>query len=48
MILDRTELEKLYSVLEKPLYNFALRWVWNPSLAEELVQEAFLRLLEEA
>jgi RNA polymerase sigma-70 factor (ECF subfamily) len=42
--LERAELEKLYLDLEKPLYNFALRWVWNPRLAEELVQEAFLRL----
>jgi RNA polymerase sigma-70 factor, ECF subfamily len=44
VILTQLELETLYSELEKPLYNFALRWVWNPSVAEELLQEAFLRV----
>lgn len=44
MSYSEAELEALYLRLEKPLYNFALRWVWNPGQAEEIVQEAFLRL----
>lgn len=30
--------------METALYNFALRWAWNPALAEELVQDAFIRI----
>lgn len=44
MPITRAELEKLYGSLERPLYNFALRWVWDPGLAEELVQEGFVRV----
>jgi RNA polymerase sigma-70 factor (ECF subfamily) len=42
--LSREDLEHLYVKLERPLYNFALRWVWNPTLAQELVQESFVRI----
>jgi RNA polymerase sigma-70 factor (ECF subfamily) len=44
MAITRDDLEKLYASLERPLYNFALRWVWDPQLAEELVQEGFVRV----
>lgn len=44
MDLSRQELESAYASLEGPLYNFALRWVWNPPLAQELVQDAFVRV----
>jgi len=42
--LSRQELENIYLELEKPLFNFALRWVWNRALAQELVQDAFVRI----
>jgi RNA polymerase sigma-70 factor (family 1) len=42
--ISRRELELLYRDLEVPLYNFALRWVFNPAQAEELVHDAFVRL----
>jgi RNA polymerase sigma-70 factor, ECF subfamily len=42
--LTRLELEQLYTELEVPLYNFALRWVWNPMVAEEIVHDGFVRL----
>jgi len=42
--LDRAELERLYSRLEKPLYNVLYRWVWNREDSRDLVQEAFVRL----
>jgi RNA polymerase sigma-70 factor (ECF subfamily) len=38
------DLEQLYTRLERPLYNVVFRWVWNPEEAEEIVQEAFVRL----
>jgi RNA polymerase sigma-70 factor (ECF subfamily) len=28
----------------KPLYNIAMRWTWNAAEAQELVQEAFVRV----
>jgi RNA polymerase sigma factor (sigma-70 family) len=40
----QTDLEQLYSRLEKPLYNVAYRWVWNEDEAREVVQETFVRL----
>ncbi len=43
-MLDRAELERLYRELEQPLYNVALRWTWNAAEAQELVQEAFVRV----
>lgn len=42
--LDEAALEELYVRLEKPLYNVAYRWLWDPAEAQEVVQEAFLRL----
>lgn len=42
--LQRSEFERLYVRLEKPLYNVVYRWVWNPDDAVEVVQEAFVRL----
>src|SRR4051812_33518438 len=44
MPITRPELERLYQELEVPLYNFALRWLWNPTSAEDIVQDAFVRL----
>jgi RNA polymerase sigma-70 factor (ECF subfamily) len=38
------DLERLYARLEKPLYNVVYRWIWNPEEAQDIVQEAFLRL----
>ncbi len=38
------DLERLYARLEKPLYNVVYRWVWKPEEAQDIVQEAFLRL----
>ena len=42
--LDRRRLEDLYIRLEKPVYNVVYRWVWNREEAQDLVQEAFVRL----
>ena len=42
--LDRRRLEDLYIRLEKPVYNVVYRWVWNREEAQDLVQEAFIRL----
>lgn len=42
--LDRAALEALYTRLERPLYNLVYRWVWDAADAQELVQEAFVRL----
>ncbi len=42
--LARRQLEELYTRLEKPLYNVVFRWVWNREEAQDLVQEAFVRL----
>lgn len=44
MELTKQELEKFYLEFEGPLYNFALRWVWNQAAAQDLVQEAFVRI----
>ena len=38
------DLERLYARLERPLYNVAFRWVWKAEDAQEIVQEAFLRV----
>ena len=43
-ILDEPALERLYTELEKPLYNVVYRWVWDSEDAHDLVQEAFVRL----
>ena len=44
MALTRRQLEEIYRDLEVPLYNFALRWVFNSALAEEVVHDAFIRI----
>jgi RNA polymerase sigma-70 factor (ECF subfamily) len=38
------DLEQLYARLERPIYNVVYRWVWQPEAAQEIVQEAFVRL----
>jgi RNA polymerase sigma-70 factor (ECF subfamily) len=43
-VLDRSTLERLYLEKEKPLFNIAMRWTWNAAEAQELVQEAFVRV----
>ncbi len=48
MALTRKQLEIIYRDLEAPLFNFALRWVFNPALAEEVVQDAFVRIWSKA
>jgi RNA polymerase sigma-70 factor (ECF subfamily) len=42
--LDEATLERLFVKLEKPMFNVVYRWLWNASDAEEVVQEAFLRV----
>ena len=42
--MNETDLERLYSRLEKPVYNVVYRWVWDREEARDLVQEAFVRL----
>ena len=42
--LDEGSLERLYTELEKPLYNVVFRWVWQREEARDIVQEAFVRL----
>jgi RNA polymerase sigma-70 factor (ECF subfamily) len=42
--LDTRTLERLYTELEKPIYNVVYRWVWDREEARDLVQEAFVRL----
>lgn len=43
-MLTRQTFEQLYRESEKPLFNIAYRWVWNRGEAQDLVQEAFLRV----
>ena len=38
------DLERLYARLEKPLCNVVFRWVWNMDEAQDVVQDAFVRL----
>lgn len=42
--LDRPTLEALYLRLEVSLYNVVYRWLWDAQDAQEVVQEAFVRL----
>jgi RNA polymerase sigma-70 factor, ECF subfamily len=42
--LDEAALERLFVKLEKPMFNVVYRRLWNASDAEEVVQEAFLRV----
>ncbi|MGZ3721716.1 MAG: RNA polymerase sigma factor [Bdellovibrionales bacterium] len=34
----------MYREIESPLYNFALRWVFDAALAEEVMHDAFVRV----
>jgi RNA polymerase sigma-70 factor, ECF subfamily len=45
---ERTVFAVLVKRYQGPLYNFALRHVRNPSSAEEVVQDAFVRLVQNA
>ncbi|MDA1093540.1 MAG: RNA polymerase sigma factor [Acidobacteria bacterium] len=38
------ELEQLYARLERPLCNVVYRWLWNMDEAQDVVQDAFVRL----
>ncbi len=40
-------IEELFTALESPLLSYALRLVGQPSVAEDLVQEAFMKLHEQ-
>jgi RNA polymerase sigma-70 factor (ECF subfamily) len=42
--LDQATLERLFVKLEKPMFNVVYRWLWNASDAQEVTQEAFLRI----
>lgn len=44
--LSAPQWQKLYQQLEKPLYNFAWRYVWNSQEAEDVVHDAFLQVWE--
>ncbi len=41
---EAAELEQLFHDLESPLHGYALKLVQRPDTAQELVQEAFMRL----
>lgn len=42
--LSAPQWQELYRRLEKPLYNFAWRYVWNAQEAEDVVHDAFLQV----
>ena len=42
--LDEATLSRLYLKLEKPMFNVVYRWLWNASDAQEVTQEAFLKV----
>jgi RNA polymerase sigma-70 factor (ECF subfamily) len=44
--ISRQELEDFYTESESRLFNFALRWTWNPHTAEEIVHDALIRIWE--
>lgn len=44
LTLTRASLESLYVELEKPLFNVVFRYVWSKEEAQDLVQEAFVKL----
>lgn len=46
MAIDKNDLHSIYQAHHQALYNFAIRWVFDFALAEELVHEAFLALWE--
>ena len=42
--LDKAALERLYVKLEKPMFNVVYRWLWSSGDAQDVVQEAFLKV----
>ena len=42
--MSEADLEQLYARLRKPVYNVVYRWTWNADEAQDVVQEAFVRL----
>jgi RNA polymerase sigma-70 factor (ECF subfamily) len=42
--ISEAEWEALYNRLEKPLYNFAYRYVWNSEEAQDILHDAFMQL----
>jgi RNA polymerase sigma factor (sigma-70 family) len=40
----RETIEELFAALESPLLGYALRYTGEPALAEDMVQEAFMKL----
>ena len=42
--LDSPTLERLYTRLERSLYNVVYRFLWTPEDSHDVVQEAFVRL----
>lgn len=45
---DADALRTLYRAFERPLYTLGVRWLHDPSLAEELVQEVTFRVWRRA
>lgn len=45
---DTAALRELYKGFERPLYSLAMRWLGDPDLAEELVQEVTIRIWKRA
>ena len=46
MAIEKADLKQIYDTHQQAMFNFALRWVFDFSLAEELVHESFLALWE--
>lgn len=47
-MLDKQELERLYELHFRTVWNFCLTFLKNPADTEDAVQESFLRLLRDA
>jgi RNA polymerase sigma-70 factor (ECF subfamily) len=45
---DVDALRELYRSFERPLYSLGIRWLGNPKMAEELVQEVTVRVWRKA
>ena len=45
---DEDALRRLYRSFERPLYSLGMRWLHDPQLAEELVQEVTFRIWRRA
>lgn len=46
-MLRQKDLEELFVKRERSLFNIALRWTFNEAEADELVQEAFLKVWQQ-